>query len=446
MNTEYDLLVVGAGSGGIAAANRAASYGCKVAIFEPGLVGGTCVNVGCVPKKVMWYAAGLAHAFDDATAYGFGLEEKIFSWGKLVENREQYIVRLHGHYHRGLDNNKISFIEAKAIFVDAGTIEAGGNRYAAEHIIVATGGQPMVPDVPGAELGITSNDLFALAEQPRRIAIVGAGYIAVEFACMLMALGCEVSLLIRKSRLIRSFDQMLQDKLMQAMQDQGVNVITHAQVTGVRRQGKCLIAETEQQAHEVDTLLWAIGRVPNTIGLGLKKAKVQLNSDGYIHADSYQNTSTKGVYAVGDVTGQAELTPVAIAAGRRLADRLFNNMPDRHLEYENIPTVMFTHPPIGTVGLTEAEAVEKYGSEVKVYNNSFTPMSHAFTRHKPPAAMKLVVTGVEEKIVGCHVIGPGTDEMMQGFAVAIRMGACKADFDDTVAIHPTSAEELVTLR
>ncbi len=446
MHTEFDLLVIGAGSGGIAAANRAASYGRNVALFEPGAIGGTCVNVGCVPKKVMWYAANIAHSIDDASAYGFEIKGNSFDWHKLIVNRDSYIERLHGHYHCGLENNGVSYINAKARFVDAHIVEAAGERYSAEHIIVATGGRPTIPDIPGAEYGMVSDDLFALNSIPERIAIVGAGYIAVEFSCMLAALGSRVSLHLRKQRPIRSFDQMLQDKLMQALQDQGVAVFTNSTVQVLQRQGEQLILGTEQQAHEVDSVLWAIGRSPNTQDLGLEKAKIATDPEKYIQVDGYQNTSVSGVYAVGDVTGQAELTPVAIAAGRRLADRLFNNMPDRHLEYTNIPTVVFTHPPIGTVGLTEADAISKYGKDVKVYNQSFTPMSHAFTEHKPPTAMKLIVKGPEEQIIGCHVIGPGADEMMQGFAVAIRMGARKSDFDNTVAIHPTSAEELVTMR
>ncbi len=446
MHTNYDLLVIGAGSGGIAAANRAASYGQKVALFDAGAIGGTCVNVGCVPKKVMWYAANIAHSLEDASAYGFTLQDSSFNWASLVENRNSYIDRLHGHYHRGLDNNGVDFFTSHAVFIDQHTIEAGGERYSAEHIIIATGGQPAVPKVPGAEFGMISDELFSLQQAPERIAIVGAGYIAVEFSCMLAALGSEVSLMIRKDRPIRSFDQMLQDKLMQAMQDQGVRIIPNSAINALRRQGERLVLETEREAHEVNSVLWAIGRTPNTGSLGLNKAGVELNSTGYIQVDAYQNSSAKGIYAVGDVTGQAELTPVAIAAGRRLADRLFNNMPDRRLNYENIPTVVFTHPPIGTVGLTEADAIERYGDEVKVYNRSFTPMSHAFTENKPPAAMKLIVKGEEEEIIGCHVIGPGADEMIQGFAVAMGMGANKSDFDNTVAIHPTSAEEFVTMR
>lgn len=446
MHTEYDLLVIGGGSGGVAAANRAAHYGRKVAVFEEGPIGGTCVNVGCVPKKVMWYAASIAHALEDAVDYGFKTDTGQFDWNTLVENRSRYIARLHGHYHRGLENNRVDFIAARAEFVDADVIEAGEKRYTAEHIIIATGGRPDRPEVSGADLGMVSDDIFALKSPPSRLVISGGGYIAVEFSCLLKALGSEVVLLLRKNRPLRDFDRLLQDRIMQSMQEQGIEVVTYAPVKEVLRQGNRLLVETERQGYEADALLWAIGRIPNTETLGLGKTNIRLDAAGYVQVDEYQNTSAPGVYAIGDVTGRAELTPAAIAAGRRLADRLFNNMPERRLDYDNIPTVVFAHPPLGTVGLSEEQARRRYGDDVKTYNRSFTPMSHAFTARKPPAAVKLVVLGQEEKIIGCHVIGPGADEMLQGFAVAIRMGACKADFDDTVAIHPTGAEELVTLR
>ncbi len=447
MNTDYDVLVIGGGSGGIAMANRAASYGMRCAVFEYKHVGGTCVNVGCVPKKVMWYAAEIAQSLHNAADYGFGEHSTALDWSHLVHNRQAYIERLHGIYKRNFDKNGVSYIEGQARFVSEHVIEANDQQYQAKHILIATGGQPLIPAIPGAELGITSDGFFELSQQPQRAIIVGAGYIAVELAGVLASLGTQVRLVLRKDRPIRAFDLMLQDKLLEALQQQGIEVLTHTQISAVEKTTTGLTISTDQdQSLETDCLLWAIGRSPNTEDLGLAQAGVHKDAKGFVPTDEYQNTNVPGIYAVGDVTGRIALTPVAIAAGRRLSDRLFNNMPERHLCYDNIATVLFTHPPIGTVGLTEDEARQRFGDSVKVYNTAFTAMANTFTQHKPPTAMKLIVQGEDERIVGCHVIGPGADEMMQGFAVAIRMGATKQDFDDTVAIHPTSAEELVTMR
>lgn len=447
MAEHFDFLVIGGGSGGIAAANRAAAYGKKVALFESNLIGGTCVNVGCVPKKVMWYGAQLAHSLADAPDFGFDVELKAFDWEKLVANRQCYIERLHGVYHRRLDANHIKTIAAEAKFISANTIEAANRRYTAGHILIATGSRPTIPSIVGAEYGISSDGFFALQRQPKSIVIVGAGYIAVELACMLATLKSEVTLLMRHAFPLRRFDSMLQETLLQALHDVGVNVIRGAQVVAVQKQGDKIAVQTDtEEAIKAEHLLWAIGRQPNTDAMQLQHAGVAIDSSGFVEIDQYQNTSAQGIYAVGDVTAKPALTPVAIAAGRCLADRLFNNMPDRHLDYENIPTVIFTHPPIGTIGLTEAQARERFGDNIKIYTTSFTAMANAFTQHKPPTAMKLIVQGEAEKIIGCHLIGPGADEMLQGFAVAIKMGASKADLDNTIAIHPTSAEELVTLR
>lgn len=450
MNKDYDLLVIGAGSGGIAAANRAAAYGRRCAVFENRRIGGTCVNVGCVPKKVMWYGAQMAHMLEDAADYGFKIKERVFDWATLVANRQAYIDRLHGAYRRTFEGNGIDYILGEATFVDQKTLEANGRRYRGGHILIATGGYPVVPDetdVPGAGFGITSDGFFQLRQQPESMIIVGAGYVAVEIAGMMKALGTEVTLALRRERPLRSFDILLQHKLMEAMQAQGIRILPQCKPVRISRDGGRIRVETDQGGRlEADSLLWAIGRAPNTGGLGLQKTGVRIDGDGFITTDAFQNTTAEGIYAVGDVTGRVALTPVAIAAGRRLADRLFNDMPDRRLEYEMIPTVLFTHPPIGTVGLTESQALDQYGGSVKIYQTEFTPMVNAITRSKNLTAMKLIVHGSNEKIIGCHVIGPGADEMLQGFAVAIRMGACKRDFDETVAIHPTSAEELVTLK
>lgn len=450
MNKDYDLLVIGAGSGGIAAANRATSYGRRCAVFENKLIGGTCVNAGCVPKKVMWYGAQMAHALEGAADYGFKIKDRAFDWPTLVANRQAYIDRLHGAYRRTFGGNGVDYIQGQARFVDRGTLEANGRHYRAEHILIATGGYPVVPeeaDIPGASLGMTSDDFFELKRQPGSMIIVGAGYVAVEIAGMLTALGTEVTLALRGEWPLRSFDTLLQHKLMEAMQAQGIRILPQCRPVCIGRSGDKIQVETNQGGHlEADTLLWAIGRAPRSAGLGLRQAGVAVDDNGFVITDAFQNTGAEGIYAVGDVTGRVALTPVAIAAGRRLADRLFNNMPDRRLAYDMIPTVLFTHPPIGTVGLTETQAMDQYGGAVKIYQTEFTPMVNAITHSKSLTAMKLIVHGSDEKIIGCHVIGPGADEMLQGFAVAIRMGACKRDFDETVAIHPTSAEELVTLK
>ena len=447
MTEQYDLLVIGAGSGGIAAANRVASYGQRCAVFEHRNVGGTCVNLGCVPKKVMWHAAHIAQAMQDAQDYGFSVNVEQFDWSNLINSREIYIERLRGIYAHNLDKNAVSYIAAPARFVEPKVLLADGQRYSAEHIIIASGGRPIRPKLPGAELGITSDEFFGLSQQPRSMIIVGAGYIAVELAGMLAALGTQVTLLLRKEYPVRSFDPMLQQRLFQALQEQGVTVLTQRQVKQVQSIDAGIQLQTEQDDRlSAEQLLWAVGRTPNTEDLNLTAAGVESDAQGYITTDQWQNTNVAGIYAVGDVTGRAALTPVAIAAGRRLADRLFNNQPDRYLDYELIPTVLFTHPPIGTIGMTETEARQQYGDAVKIYQHSFTSLGNAFTRHKPPTEVKLIVHGDDEKIIGCHIIGPGADEMLQGFAVAIRMGANKRDFDNTVAIHPTMAEELVTLR
>lgn len=448
MSKHYDLISIGGGSGGLSAAERAAMYGAKCAVIENGRLGGTCVNVGCVPKKVMWYGAEIAQALDNAPNYGFDLNVYGFNWGKLVATREQYIRGINDGYHTFLADSDIDEIHGHARFVGTKALEVDGERYTAEHIVIASGGSPSVPDTPGAELGITSDGFFALTEQPRRVAVVGAGYIAVELAGVLNALGSDVYLLLRRQHFLASFDAMLRDTLMEEMINTGINIMPGVSVERVEKtaDGSLILHyQNGQQLAGIDSIIWAIGRTPNTATLNLGAAKVEYDEHGYIPTDAFQNTNVPGIYAVGDVTDRTQLTPVAIAAARRLADRVFDNRSERRLEYENIPTVMFSHPPIGTVGLTEEQARAQHGEAVKVYQTHFTAMAHAFTQHQPPAAMKLVTVGVQEKVVGVHVIGQGADEMLQGFAVAVKMGATKADFDNTVAIHPTSAEELVTL-
>lgn len=447
---EYDYIAIGGGSGGIASINRAASYGQKCAIIEAKYLGGTCVNVGCVPKKVMWYGAQIAEAINlYAPDYGFDVTVNQFDFAKLRESREAYIDRIHQSYERVLGNNKVDVIRGFAKFVDAHTVEVNGELIKAKHILIATGGRPSHPNIEGAEYGIDSDGVFALKALPKRVAVVGAGYIAVELSGVLHSLGVETHLFVRKHAPLRNFDPLIVETLVEIMNSEGATLHTHAipQKVVKNDDGSLTLFLEDGRSQTVDCLVWAIGRVPMTDQLNLEAAGVKTNSKGFIEVDKYQNTNVQGIYAVGDNTGAVELTPVAVAAGRRLSERLFNNKPTEHLDYNLIPTVVFSHPPIGTVGLIEPQAIEQYGAEnVKVYKSTFTSMYTAVTQHRQPCRMKLVCAGPEEKIVGLHGIGFGVDEMIQGFAVAIKMGATKKDFDNTVAIHPTGSEEFVTMR
>lgn len=450
MAEQFDLVVIGGGSGGLACSQRAAEYGARVALVESGRLGGTCVNVGCVPKKVMWNAAEIAHAIHDGPEYGFDVVLEGHDWSLLKQKRDAYVRRLNEIYERNLEKRGVTLVRGFARFATPRRVHIGEHVLTAPHIVVATGGRPLLPDVPGAELGITSDGFFELEARPQRVAVVGSGYVAVELSGIFAALGSSVTLLIRGERVLKSFDVMLGETATEHLREQGVELLTNSWPASLERTSS---GELELETRDgrrlgpFDCVLWAIGRGPCVDGLGLEHAGVRLDAYGYIETDKYQATSVEGIYAIGDVTGRAPLTPVAIAAGRRLSDRLFGGQADRHLDYENVPTVIFGHPPIGTVGLTEAAARDLHGDEaVHVYTSEFVPMYHALTTRKPRARMKLVTVGPEERIVGVHVIGEGADEMLQGFAVAVRMGATKRDFDDTVAIHPTSAEELVTMR
>ncbi|MDO9950584.1 glutathione-disulfide reductase [Glaesserella parasuis] len=456
MTKHYDYIAIGGGSGGIASINRAASYGKKCAIIEAKHLGGTCVNVGCVPKKVMFYGAQIAEAINRyAPDYGFDVTVNRFDYRKLVESRQAYIGRIHTSYNNVLARNNVDVIRGFAKFVNKNTVEValadgGVEQITADHILIATGGRPSRPAIKGAEYGIDSEGVFALDDVPKRVAVVGAGYIAVELAGVLNSLGAETHLFVRQHGPLRTFDPLIVETLLEVMHQDGIQLHTHAipQEVVKNADGSLTLKLENAEEQSVDCLVWAIGREPATDVINLDAAGVATNERGFVKVDKFQNTNVEGIYAVGDIIeGGIELTPVAVAAGRRLSERLFNNRPNEHLDYNLVPTVVFSHPPIGTIGLTEPKAVEQYGAEnVKVYKSSFTPMYSAVTQHRQPCRMKLVCVGKEEKIVGLHGIGFGVDEMMQGFAVAIKMGATKADFDNTVAIHPTGSEEFVTMR
>ena len=450
MVKEYDYIVIGGGSGGIASANRAAMHGAKVILFEGKEVGGTCVNVGCVPKKVMWYGAQVAETLHRyAGEYGFDVTINKFDFATLKANRQAYIDRIHGSYERGFDSNGVERVYEYARFVDPHTVEVAGERYTAPHILIATGGHALYPNIPGSEYGITSDGFFELDEVPKRTAVIGAGYIAVEVAGVLNALGSDTLLFVRKDRPLRTFDKDIVDVLVDEMAKSGPTLHTHANVTEVVKNAddSLTISFDNGETITVDCLIWAIGRAANTSGFGLEKTGVKLTEKGTIYSDEFENTSVPGIYALGDVTGKLDLTPVAVKAGRQLSERIFNNKADAKLDYTDVATVVFSHPVIGAVGLTEEKAIAKYGSEnIKVYKSSFTPMYTALGDNRQPSTMKLVTLGENEKIIGLHGIGYGVDEMIQGFSVAIKMGATKADFDNTVAIHPTGSEEFVTMR
>ena len=449
MKEDVDFLVIGGGSGGIAAARRAAQHGARTALIEGGRLGGTCVNVGCVPKKVMWNASRLAEMLDDAPGYGFSIDQSRFDWPSLKSARDAYISRLNGIYQRNLDQAGVETIAGWARFEGPHDIRVADRKIHAKHVLIATGGIPTIPTLSGAELGISSDGFFALEAQPARVVIVGAGYIATEFAGVMNALGSEVTLILRKDTVLRAFDHTLREVVMSEMHTSGIRILPQTQIDQIISgdDARLRIECTGESLDSIDCLIWAIGRESNVTGLGLTEVGITTDDDGFIPTDPFQNTTAENVYAVGDVTGRQALTPVAIAAGRRLADRLFDNQPDAHLAYDNIPSVIFSHPPIGTVGLTEHEAISTFGEHnIKIYQNRFTDMYHAMTSRKPPTIVKLVTTGADEKIIGCHVVGHGADEIIQGFAVAVKMGATKSDFDNTVAIHPTAGEELVTLR
>ncbi|QNG06607.1 glutathione-disulfide reductase [Enterococcus hirae] len=445
----YDYIVIGGGSGGIASANRAGMHGAKVLLIEGNELGGTCVNVGCVPKKVMWQASTILETMErDASSYGIQVDVKKVDFRELVEKREKYIDFLHGAYQRGLDSNQVDAIKGYATFIDSQTVEVNGETYQATKILIATGGKPSKMTIPGGEYAIDSNGFFEMTELPKRTIVLGAGYIAAELSGVLHGLGSEVMWAYRKERPLRTFDKMLSDNLVEMYQEAGIKTYAgHIAKEIIKNDNEYTVVFENGERLSGDCVLFAGGRVPNTDQLGLENTQVKLDERGFIKVDKYQNTTDPHIFAVGDVIGKIDLTPVAIAAGRRLSERLFNGKENSYLDYHLVPTVVFTHPPIATIGVTEDEALATYGSDqIKVYRSRFTPMYFALNDYRQKCEMKLICVGEEEKIIGLHAIGIGVDEMLQGFAVAIKMGATKADFDDTVAIHPTGAEEFVTMR
>ena len=447
---EYDIIAIGGGSGGSATMNRAAMHGAKAAVIEGNIIGGTCVNVGCVPKKVMWYGAQVSETLKNYAAdYGYTIGETSFDFKTLRKNREAYIERSRQAFSNNFNRNGVDYIEGYARFVDKNTVEVNGEHIRAKHIVIATGSYAFVPNVPGSELGGTSDDVFAWEELPESVSIIGAGYIAVELAGVLHALGVKTDLFVRKGGPLRGFDQGIVEVLVEEMKKNGQPLHTHKVPQKLEKldNGDIQIHFEDGTTHTSQKVIWAVGRKANVQQLNLEAAGVELTERGFIQVDEYQNTTTPGIYALGDVSGEKELTPVAIKAGRTLAERLFNGKTDAKMDYELIPTVVFSHPAIGSIGLTQEQAEAKYGAEnIKVYQSTFAGMYSAITIHRQMTKLKLITLGEEEKVIGLHGIGEGIDEMIQGFAVAVKMGATKADFDATVAIHPTASEEFVTMR
>ncbi|KAI9867230.1 MAG: Glutathione reductase [Trichoglossum hirsutum] len=462
---DCDFLVIGGGSGGLACARRASRfYGAKSIAVESNRLGGTCVNVGCVPKKITYSAAVIAETIHDAKAYGFSVEQTApFDWTTFKHKRDAYVKRLNGIYERNLTNDGVEYIHGWGRLLSKNeaeiTLDDGKKEIVrAKKILLATGGHPTIPkDITGVEYGITSDGFFDLEEQPKKVALVGGGYIAAEFAGIFNTLGSETHMFIRQDTFLRAFDPMIQDIVAREYEHRGVNIhrqSTQSKVEKDETTGKLKLHYKDSKGsgvlEDLDTVIWAIGRSATIDGVGLDKAGVKTNDRGFVVVDDFQNTNVENIFALGDVCGRVELTPVAIAAGRRLADRLFGpeKFKTAKLDYNNIPSVVFAHPEIGTIGLTEPQARERYGDDkIKVYNSEFTAMYYAMMEgDKGPTSYKLICAGPEERVVGLHIMGLGSSEILQGFGVAIKMGATKADFDNCVAIHPTSAEELVTLK
>ena len=447
--SDFDLIVLGGGSGGLAAAFRAANHGARVALLEPHLLGGTCVNVGCVPKKAMWLAADIAAKLSMAESLGFAVKHGALDWPTFITHRQRYIENIHDSYRRRLTAAGIATLPMRAHLVNAHTVECvDGVHLSAPKILIATGGRPQRPDIPGAELGGVSDDFFHLCIAPKRVALIGGGYIAVELAGVLQALGSMVEVFARGQQLLNTFDAELSELLAEDYRQAGVHLHFGYRLQSLERDGAQLrLRDTDGNLSEpFDTVLFATGRQPNTDGLRIEQAGIAIDARGFVQVDEWQATNVDGIYAVGDVTGQLPLTPVAIAAARRLMDRLFGGQPEAKLDYRDVATVVFAHPPIAMVGLTEVEARAQHGDDVQVFRTNFRPMLYALADVPQRSLFKLVCVGEERRVVGIHLLGDGADEIMQGFAVALKRGITLDDLHDTVAIHPTSAEEVVLMR
>ncbi|MBI4692819.1 MAG: glutathione-disulfide reductase [Gammaproteobacteria bacterium] len=442
---DFDLFVIGAGSGGVRAARMAAGFGARVAVAEDRYFGGTCVNVGCIPKKLLVYAAHYPHAVAAARGYGFETAAPKFDWPTLIANKDQEIARLNGVYERVLTNAGCKILNGRATLLDPHTVEVNGVRHSAANILVATGGWPYVPDIPGREHAITSNEAFHLPALPKRVVIVGGGYIAVEFAGIFHGLGAATTQIYRGPLFLRGFDGEVRTFLAAEMRARGVKLLFDNDVSSIVEEGGELVLSLKDGTRlACDGVLYATGRRPNSGKLGLAECGVELDADGAIRVDANYRTACPSIYAVGDVTNRVNLTPVALAEGMALARALFGGM-DRQVDYDYIPTAVFSTPPIGTVGLTEEQARDVYG-DVAVYTSSFTPLRYTISPVKERAFMKLVVDKASDRVVGAHMCGEDAGEIVQGFAVAMRAGATKAVFDSTIGIHPTAAEEFVTMR
>lgn len=447
MSERFDLIVLGAGSGGLSAAQRAARLGARVALFDADPLGGTCVNRGCVPKKAMWFAAQIADMHRLGREIGFDSAPLRLDWARFRTLRDQYIAGIRNRYATRLELADIHVIEQAARLASSDTVVTDqGITASAPHIVIATGARPRRLDIPGFELGIVSDQIFALDAPPQHIAVVGGGYVAVEFACVLHGLGCRVDLLVREN-LLTGFDREVVEALAVQMQAHGIRIVRNTQVRAARGQpGKVTLETTDGKEHGVyDAVLWAVGRVPNSQGLGLEQLQVERDEWGHVLVDDSQNTNLAGLYAVGDVTDRKALTPVAVAAGRALADRLFGGEVPATLDDCLVPTVVFSEPPLGAVGLTEQQARARYGDAVNVHTGRYTPLLWMVAGRSEQSVVKLVSVGEERKVVGIHVLGPGSDELLQGFAVAMQKGLYWRDLKAAIAIHPTAAEELLLL-
>jgi glutathione reductase (NADPH) len=450
MTYEFDLFVIGAGSGGIATARRAAEYGAKVGIAEFDRLGGTCVNRGCVPKKLMVYAANFSSLFEDAQGYGWSAIKSAFNWEKMITAVNNEVDRLNGIYQRMLDNSQVEILEGYGKLVDPHTVLVGDKQVTADKILIAVGGHPIKPNILGIEYAMTSDDIFHLKKQPERIVILGGGYIGTEFACIMNGLGTDVTLISRSDMILRGFDDDLRSEIQQGMINHGIKVINQVELIAIEKADAGLKVTVRKNGDIEDTVvvdavsLAALGRKPNTQNLGLENTKVKLH-DGAIIVDKYSRTEEENIYAVGDCTNNINLTPVAINEGRAFADTVFGGK-SRTMSYENVPTAIFSTPEGATVGLTQAQAREKYGDAVKIYRTRFRPMYYTLAGKEEKTMMKLVVNQNTDQVLGAHMVGTNAAEIIQGIAIAIKMGATKANFDATVGIHPSSAEEFVTMR